>query len=56
MKAKTRLSCSAVILFVSMLLCSAYAQRPTTQPSKPFAPDKMDNILYGVAYYPEYMP
>jgi len=24
--------------------------------SQPFAPDKMDTILYGVAYYPEYMP
>lgn len=24
--------------------------------SAPFAPDKMDTILYGVAYYPEYMP
>lgn len=22
----------------------------------PFAPDRMDTILYGVAYYPEYMP
>ncbi len=23
---------------------------------RPFAPDRMDTILYGVAYYPEYMP
>ena len=23
---------------------------------KPFAPDKMDTVLYGAAYYPEYMP
>ena len=23
---------------------------------KPFAPDKMETILYGVAFYPEYMP
>jgi len=22
----------------------------------PFSPDKMDTVLYGVAYYPEYMP
>ncbi len=22
----------------------------------PFAPDKMETVLYGVAYYPEYMP
>jgi len=27
------------------------AQAPTI-----FAPDKMENVLYGVAYYPEYMP
>ena len=26
------------------------------QQSHNFAPDKMDNVLYGVAYYPEYMP
>ena len=26
------------------------------QNSQGFAPDKMDTILYGVAYYPEYMP
>ena len=26
------------------------------QNKAPFAPDKMDTILYGVAYYPEYMP
>ncbi|HXC61448.1 MAG TPA: hypothetical protein VNV63_02120, partial [Nitrospiria bacterium] len=26
------------------------------QSVSPFAPDKMDSILYGVAYYTEYMP
>ena len=26
------------------------------QTSRGFAPDKMDTVLYGVAYYPEYMP
>src|SRR5437773_11249378 len=26
------------------------------QDNKHFAPDKMDTVLYGVAYYPEYMP
>src|SRR5436309_13743644 len=26
------------------------------QDNKNFAPDKMDTVLYGVAYYPEYMP
>ena len=27
-----------------------------SQQTPSFAPDKMDNVLYGVAYYPEYMP
>jgi beta-galactosidase len=31
-------------------LSSAGPSRPT------FAPDKMETVLYGVAYYPEYMP
>ena len=26
------------------------------QGNKTFAPDKMDTVLYGAAYYPEYMP
>ena len=26
------------------------------QGNRTFAPDKMDTVLYGVAYYPEYMP
>src|SRR6266581_2982845 len=26
------------------------------QDNKSFAPDKMETVLYGVAYYPEYMP
>src|SRR6202022_1134974 len=26
------------------------------QPPPPFPPDKMDTVLYGVAYYSEYMP
>jgi beta-galactosidase len=36
-----------------VLLCST-ASLP--QSSEKFAPDNMDSILYGVAYYPEYMP
>jgi beta-galactosidase len=34
-------------LAAAALLCAA---------GRPFAPDQMDTILYGVAYYPEYMP
>lgn len=26
------------------------------QSARVFAPDKMDTVLYGAAYYPEYMP
>lgn len=40
-----------LILWLIALAASASAQTPP-----PFAPDKMDTILYGVAYYPEYMP
>src|SRR6202020_2175968 len=32
---------------------------PATAPAQtrePFRPDHMDTVLYGVAYYPEYMP
>jgi beta-galactosidase len=36
-----------------LLTCLAAAQ---THNGGTFAPDKMDNVLYGVAYYPEYMP
>src|SRR5882672_7090874 len=42
---------SAVLLVV--LFGSPFAL-PQSQPK--FAPDKMDNVLYGVAYYTEYMP
>jgi beta-galactosidase len=37
------------ILFV--LAAAALAQTP-----RKFAPDQMETVLYGVAYYPEYMP
>jgi len=40
-----------LILLLIALATSASAQTPRS-----FAPDKMDTILYGVAYYPEYMP
>ncbi len=41
----------SLIILSGIALTSAQAQN-----NKPFAPDKMDTILYGVAYYPEYMP
>lgn len=38
--------------FFIVLACGLGAQSPLGR----FAPDKMPTILYGVAYYPEYMP
>src|SRR5437764_2235336 len=46
----------AGVLNVSLLsLLMACAPRLWAQ-AKPFAPKKMETILYGVAFYPEYMP
>ena len=42
------------VVLVLVFLCEvpgAYAQK-----SSSFLPHHMDSILYGVAYYPEYMP
>lgn len=33
-----------------------FAANVTAQRSSAFAPNQMDTVLYGVAYYPEYMP
>ena len=41
------LSCAILFFITTSLLAQ---NKPT------FAPDKMETILYGVAYYPEYMP
>ena len=38
---------------LSLMMVAAEGPPRTKQP---FAPDKMETILYGVAYYPEYMP
>lgn len=51
---QARKLCSFVLVF--LFISSLNAQSPATPPTKPFAPAKMDTILYGVAYYPEYMP
>ena len=44
-------SFSSLIFLLIALATDALAQQP-----QPFAPDKMETVLYGVAYYPEYMP
>src|SRR2546430_2445867 len=36
------------------LLCTALPGK--AQAREPFRADRMDTVLYGVAYYPEYMP
>jgi beta-galactosidase len=45
--------CSTMLFF--FLLCTVTACVSWAE-SRQFAPDKMESILYGVAYYPEYMP
>jgi beta-galactosidase len=43
------------VVIVSSALAAAAAHAADVK-SAAFAPDKMETILYGVAYYPEYMP
>jgi beta-galactosidase len=49
-------------MFVFVIVAAITASIPGTAAQnipaekRPFAPDKMETILYGVAYYPEYMP
>ena len=51
MKAASFIGSITALLFVTATSAELVAQAQST-----FAPDKMDTILYGVAYYPEYMP
>src|SRR5256714_375733 len=46
--------CGKVCLLILLVLLSS--ETWSQQRATAFAPDKMDNVLYGVAYYPEYMP
>src|SRR5207237_10684818 len=50
--------CIALLLILFLLACpmTSLAQSAPTKSKPAFAPDKMDTVLYGVAYYPEYMP
>ena len=45
-------ACLSVVL-IQLALFSGFANGQTREP---FHPDRMDTILYGAAYYPEYMP
>lgn len=44
-------------LFLALAFATLRAAAQSSAPAKPaFRPDQMDTILYGAAYYPEYMP
>jgi beta-galactosidase len=48
---------AAVLIFVLMFCaCALTAQSQTSSTKAAFRPDQLDTILYGAAYYPEYMP
>ena len=52
-----RKSCCVVSLFLILAIAlSAPGARSQQPPRVSFHPDQMDTILYGAAYYPEYMP
>lgn len=40
----------------SLCLLGAASFCAAARPSEPFRPNQMDTLLYGAAYYPEYMP
>ena len=44
------------ILFLISVSVAAQSGAPSSFGKPAFAPDKMKSVLYGVAYYPEYMP
>ena len=46
----------SLILFLLACPMTSLAQRAPVKSKPAFAPDKMETVLYGVAYYPEYMP
>src|SRR5580704_8919587 len=48
---------SKVVAFFLLGTVLSPGKRPVHSQSLPhFRPDAMDRVLYGVAYYPEYMP
>src|SRR5260370_8372208 len=47
---QTTASSVGILFLIAAALPLAAQSRPT------FAADKMESVLYGVAYYPEYMP
>ena len=51
---RTFIKSNAAVLLVGLIYCTAQPSFAQTQAT--FRPEKMDAVLYGVAYYPEYMP
>ena len=54
-----RIRPSSTLSFTASLLlgvCLFAVSAASAQSASPFRPDRMDTVLYGVAYYPEYMP
>jgi beta-galactosidase len=47
--------CRLLRLVSFVLFCATIVSVAAAQ-NRQFVPDKMDSVLYGVAYYPEYMP
>lgn len=47
---------SRALLFALVILAVASFRTAQAQTPAPFRPDHMDTVLYGAAYYPEYMP
>ncbi len=62
MTERTRLFASFLLFSLIVVVATSASAQNRSGPgtdvrSRPaFAPDKMETILYGVAYYPEYMP
>ena len=50
---KSKATSLALVSALSVIGFAVYSQSPQ---KKTFRPDQMDTILYGAAYYPEYMP
>jgi beta-galactosidase len=58
MSKRTRLLAASFYIFFlfAVTIASTQSKNPAGKNSAPFAPDRMDTILYGAAFYPEYMP
>lgn len=51
-----RLSLASIWMVAAICALPVAMLQGRAQSQSAFSPDKMDSVLYGVAYYPEYMP